>query len=141
MATGVKAKPTRTKAKATADTSRVLYLYANLIFFGNRAYGVQAAARRYFDKDVSELDLRCARFHVRVDLRCNALTAVASDQQRWNRNPTPQRHAIHAFACSVNVTVELVFPRAVFDLLCAVRRNVPLNSRCRERIARPQPVT
>ncbi len=35
----------------------ILSLYLNHIFLGNYAYGVQAAARRYFDKDVAELDL------------------------------------------------------------------------------------
>jgi penicillin-binding protein 1A len=34
----------------------ILTLYLNQIYFGNGAYGVQAAARRYFDRDVWELD-------------------------------------------------------------------------------------
>ena len=39
----------------------ILYLYLNQIFLGHGAYGVQAAARLYFDKDVRELDLaECA---------------------------------------------------------------------------------
>jgi penicillin-binding protein 1A len=35
----------------------ILALYLNHIFLGNGAYGVQAAARRYFDRDVWNLDL------------------------------------------------------------------------------------
>ncbi|HEY3354136.1 MAG TPA: transglycosylase domain-containing protein, partial [Polyangia bacterium] len=35
----------------------ILTLYLNQIYFGNGAYGVQAAARRYFDKDVWDLDV------------------------------------------------------------------------------------
>ncbi|MCG3172504.1 MAG: Penicillin-binding protein 1A [Myxococcota bacterium] len=35
----------------------ILYIYLNEIFLGNRSYGVQAAARNYFRKDVSELTL------------------------------------------------------------------------------------
>jgi penicillin-binding protein 1A len=35
----------------------ILERYLNTIYFGNGAYGVQAAARRYFNRDVSELDL------------------------------------------------------------------------------------
>jgi penicillin-binding protein 1A len=39
----------------------ILYLYLNQIFLGHGAYGVQAAAKLYFDKDVSELTLpECA---------------------------------------------------------------------------------
>lgn len=35
----------------------ILERYLNTIYFGNGAYGVQAAARRYFAKDVRDLDL------------------------------------------------------------------------------------
>src|SRR5215831_18490478 len=35
----------------------ILALYLNHIFLGNGAHGVQAAARRYFDQDVWDLDL------------------------------------------------------------------------------------
>ena len=35
----------------------ILYLYLNQIFLGHGAYGVQAAAENYFDKDVNELTL------------------------------------------------------------------------------------
>ena len=36
---------------------QILALYLNQIFLGHQAYGVAAAARRYFDKQVGELDL------------------------------------------------------------------------------------
>ena len=39
------------------DKEHILFLYLNQIFLGHGAYGVQAAARLYFDKDVSELTL------------------------------------------------------------------------------------
>jgi penicillin-binding protein 1A len=45
----------RLEAKYTKR--EILALYLNHIFLGNGAYGVQAAARKYFDKDVAELDL------------------------------------------------------------------------------------
>ncbi len=35
----------------------ILYLYLNQIFLGHGAYGVQAAAENYFDKDVEDLTL------------------------------------------------------------------------------------
>ena len=39
----------------------ILALYLNEIYYGNLAYGVQAAAQAYFDKDVRDLDLaECA---------------------------------------------------------------------------------
>jgi len=36
---------------------RILYLYLNQIYLGQGAYGVEAAARTYFDKNASELNL------------------------------------------------------------------------------------
>lgn len=36
---------------------KILELYLNKIFLGHRAYGVQAAARNYYGKDIKELDL------------------------------------------------------------------------------------
>ncbi len=35
----------------------ILYLYLNQIYFGHGAYGVQVAAKNYFDHDVTEVDL------------------------------------------------------------------------------------
>lgn len=41
--------------------NEILYLYLNQIFLGHGAYGVQAAAENYFDKNVEELSLaECA---------------------------------------------------------------------------------
>jgi len=41
----------------TLSKQQILELYLNSIFLGRNAYGVQAAARAYFDKDVNELTL------------------------------------------------------------------------------------
>jgi penicillin-binding protein 1A len=41
----------------TLTKEQILELYMNSIFLGRNAYGVQAAARAYFDKDVNELSL------------------------------------------------------------------------------------
>jgi penicillin-binding protein 1A len=41
---------------------QILELYLNQIFLGRNAYGVQAAARAYFDKDVEQLELHEAAY-------------------------------------------------------------------------------
>ncbi len=43
------------------DKDTILELYMNIIYFGENSYGVQTAAKTYFNKSVSELDLaECA---------------------------------------------------------------------------------
>lgn len=50
-----------TLEKKIGDKDTILELYMNIIYFGKNAYGVQTAAKTYFDKPVSELDLaECA---------------------------------------------------------------------------------
>ena len=39
------------------DKKHILYLYMNQIYLGSGAYGIEAAARTYFDKPATELDL------------------------------------------------------------------------------------
>lgn len=47
--------------KKINDKDTILELYMNIIYFGQNFYGVQTAAKTYFDKSVSELDLaECA---------------------------------------------------------------------------------
>ena len=41
----------------TLSKEQILELYLNSIFLGRNAYGVQAASRAYFDKDVADLTL------------------------------------------------------------------------------------
>lgn len=45
----------RLESRYTKD--QILTLYVNQIFLGHQSYGVAAAARRYFDKPVADLDL------------------------------------------------------------------------------------
>ena len=49
------------RIEATLSKEQILELYLNQIFLGRNAYGVQAAARAYFNKDVDELSIaECA---------------------------------------------------------------------------------
>lgn len=46
-----------TRIEKNLSKEQILYLYLNQIYFGNRSYGIAAAARNYFHKDLSELNL------------------------------------------------------------------------------------
>ena len=45
------------RLESTLSKPQILELYLNSIFLGRNAYGVQAASRAYFDKDINELTL------------------------------------------------------------------------------------
>jgi penicillin-binding protein 1A len=45
------------RIESVLEKEQILELYLNQIFLGRNAYGVQAAARAYFDKDVDALEL------------------------------------------------------------------------------------
>lgn len=45
------------RIESTLSKQQILELYLNQIFLGRNAYGVQSAARAYFDKDVDQLTL------------------------------------------------------------------------------------
>lgn len=46
-----------TRLERYLSKEQILHLYLNQIYFGNRAYGVKAAAENYFQKDLQELNL------------------------------------------------------------------------------------
>jgi penicillin-binding protein 1A len=50
------------RIESVLEKEQILELYLNQIFLGRNAYGVQAAARAYFDKDVEDLAIHEAAF-------------------------------------------------------------------------------
>jgi penicillin-binding protein 1A len=50
------------RIESVLEKEQILELYLNQIFLGRNAYGVQAAARAYFDKDVEDLDIHEAAY-------------------------------------------------------------------------------
>ena len=70
------------RIESVLEKEQILELYLNQIFLGRNAYGVQAAARAYFDKDVADLDLH--------EFAYLAILPKAPS------NYTPERHAEQA---------------------------------------------
>jgi len=50
------------RLESTLSKEQILEIYLNSIFLGRNAYGIQAASRAYFDKDVNELTLSDAAY-------------------------------------------------------------------------------
>ena len=54
-----------TRIERNLNKEQILELYLNQIYLGNRAYGIKAAARNYFNKSVNDLTLaEIGRAHV-----------------------------------------------------------------------------
>ena len=88
------------KLERQLTKQEILTLYLNMIPFGKHAYGIQAAAYTYYDKDISELNLaqtamlRASQKHPRRAIpsmghRERSHGGTSSLSACWNRDPSP----------------------------------------------------
>ncbi|MDP9070533.1 MAG: penicillin-binding protein [Actinomycetota bacterium] len=75
------------KVERKFEKNEILERYLNTIYFGRGSYGVQAAARSYFDKDVGQLGLREAAFLAGL-IRAPEAAEVGSEQANVRRSRT-----------------------------------------------------
>ncbi len=80
----------------------ILYLYLNLIYLGNGAYGVGAAAREYFGKDVGELTLAEAALLAGLPQAPSRYSPV----RHWTNAKMRQRYVLERMAREKYVTWE-----------------------------------
>lgn len=64
------------------EKEEILELYLNIINLGSGCYGVQAAANKYFDKDVSELTL----------IECAAIASITKNPSKYNPITHPEEN-------------------------------------------------
>jgi len=62
----IKEALTAIQIERTYAKNEILDMYLNITFFGNHAYGIRAAARRYFDKNVEDLNVQEAALLIGV---------------------------------------------------------------------------
>jgi len=90
----------RLERQLTKD--EILYLYLNLIYLGNGAYGVGAAAQEYFGKDVADLDLAEAALLAGLPQAPSRYSPV----RHWERAKYRQRYVLERMAREKYVTWE-----------------------------------
>ena len=73
------------RLESTLSKERILEIYLNSIFLGRNAYGVQAASRAYFDKDVDELTLPEAAYLAVLPKAPSNYDPVRATQKALNR--------------------------------------------------------
>lgn len=66
----------------TKDKTEILELYLNTIYLSQGCYGVQAASKIYFDKDVSELTLE----------ECASLASITQAPTKWDPIQNPENN-------------------------------------------------
>ncbi len=90
----------RLERQLTKD--EILYLYLNLIYLGNGAYGVGAAAQEYFDKDVADLTLAEAALLAGLPQAPSRYSPV----RHWERAKYRQRYVLERMARERYITWE-----------------------------------
>lgn len=73
------------RLESTLSKEQILELYLNQIFLGRNAYGVQAASRAYFDKDVNDLTLPEAAYLAVLPKAPSNYDPVRATQRALNR--------------------------------------------------------
>jgi penicillin-binding protein 1A len=73
------------RLESTLSKQQILELYLNSIFLGRNAYGIQAASRAYFDKDVNELTLPEAAYLAVLPKAPSNYDPVRATQRALNR--------------------------------------------------------
>lgn len=94
----------------------ILYLYLNQIFLGHGAYGVQAAAHLYFDKDVQDLELAEAAIIAGLpqapsNYSPNRNFKAAKKRQRYVLDQMARREYVTQEAADAAYEQELVFTK------------------------------
>jgi hypothetical protein len=98
------------------EKEHILFLYLNQIYLGHGAYGVQAAARLYFGKSVSELNLPEAAIiaglpQAPANYSPNKNFQAAKDRQRYVLNQMARRGYITQEDADAAYERELVFSK------------------------------
>ncbi|MCQ2431613.1 MAG: PBP1A family penicillin-binding protein [Clostridia bacterium] len=84
----------------------ILEMYLNIINLGQGCYGVQAAAQKYFSKDVSQLTLT----------ECAALAAIPKSPTKYNPYRQPENNAERRHAVLVTMYDYGMITRAEYDV-------------------------
>lgn len=74
-----------TRIESVLDKEEIITLYLNEIPLGRRTYGVQAAARAYFDKDVGDLELHEMAFLATLPQAPERYSRSANAEETRNR--------------------------------------------------------
>lgn len=84
----------------------ILELYLNLIFLGEKAYGVEVASKLYFNKSVRELDLAQCAFLAGINHSPNAYKPFSEDEQMKQKVKTRTKTVLNKMKDLGKITKE-----------------------------------
>ena len=104
---------TSIQIERTYSKNEILEMYLNINFFGSNSYGIQAAARNFFSKDVEELTIE----------ECALMIGVLKGQSLYNPINNPDRAIARRNVVLNSMYSVGNFSKAVYDSL----KQIPLN--------------
>ncbi len=106
-----------TRIEQSLTKEEILTLYLNQIYFGRGAYGVEAAARVFFDKHARDLNLAEAAYLA-------ALPKAPSYYSRHDRARERQHYVLQRMASVGFITAEQLAEALTSEMQCMKPRNV-----------------
>lgn len=101
---------TTIQIERTYSKREIVEMYLNIMFFGSNSYGVQAASRRFFSKDVEEITVE----------ECALLVGVLQAQTYYNPINNPERAIRRRNEVLMNLVEVNYITRVTYDSLAAI---------------------
>ncbi len=101
---------TTIQIERTYSKREIIEMYLNIMFFGSNSFGVQAASKRFFSKDVEELTIE----------ECAVLVGVLKAQTLYNPLNNPDRAIKRRNQVLKNLVEVDYITQATYDSLAAI---------------------
>jgi penicillin-binding protein 1A len=112
---------TAIQIERTYSKREILEMYLNINFFGSGSYGIQSAARRYYNKDVEDLTIEEGAL----------LIGVLKGQTLYNPISNPDRALFRRNVVLESMMLNDALTRAEYDSLTKIPLNLKTSSQAR----------
>ena len=114
----IKETLTTIQIERTYSKREIIEMYLNIVFFGSNSYGVQAASKRFFSKDVEELTVE----------ECALLVGILKAQTLYNPLNNPERAIMRRNKVLGNLVEVGYISKTTYDSLAAIPLNLDPSS-------------
>jgi penicillin-binding protein 1A len=114
----IKETLTTIQIERTYSKREIIEMYLNIVFFGSNSYGIQAASKRFFSKDVEELAVE----------ECALLVGILKAQTLYNPLNNPERAIKRRNKVLGNLVEVGYISKSTYDSLAAIPLNLDPSS-------------